>query len=431
MSNLAPAPIHLLRSHTSSIAALFISRDNERIYSGDSSGHAVITSTQTLRAIASWKAHEDGFLGIEEWENAIITHGRDNKLHVWNRPDESSTTFGIGSSAALPGLPTPTLRFSMDVNALNYCRFSLLSTSFFRSTRTSEGEHLPSASSSSKTVPSSEYGALIALPNLIESSEADIWSLPSCERVHAGIGQRAKKTLFSDGRTGENPTGTYPSYCHYPDLLTISKPGIIMSLHLFQNTSSSTSAPELRILIAYENGSVVLRRYANVDKTTSVEGKGWEVIWEATMHREAIMAMQVSSNNEFALTVSADHIVGRYDLTASTADNSTIFRTKHPGNACVAIRDDGRVCAVGGWDGKIRLYSTKSFKPLGTLNYHKESCQALCFATSTGADADSQEQEDDDEDIPDDEKIQRGRWLVSGGKDKRIAIWKLISFMKS
>ncbi|KAJ3763905.1 WD40-repeat-containing domain protein [Lentinula raphanica] len=396
MSNLAPAPIHLLRSHTSPIAALSISHDNERIYSGDSSGLAVITSTQTLRAIASWKAHEDGFLGIEEWENAIITHGRDNKLHVWNRPDESSTTFGIGSSAALPGLPTPTLRFSMDVNALNYCRFSLLSTS-----------------SSTKTVPSSEYGALIALPNLIESSEADIWSLPSCERVHAGIGQRAKKILFSDGRTGENPTG------------------IIMSLHLFQNTSPSTSAPELRILIAYENGSVILRRYANVDKTMSVEGKGWEVIWEAKMHREAIMAMQVSSNNEFALTVSADHIVGRYDLTASTADNSTIFRTKHPGNACVAIRDDGRVCAAGGWDGKIRLYSTKSFKPLGTLKYHKESCQALCFATSTGADADSQEQEDDDEDIPDDEKIQRGRWLVSGGKDKRIAIWKLISFMKS
>lgn len=28
------------------------------------------------------------------------------------------------------------------------------------------------------------------------------------------------------------------------------------------------------------------------------------------------------------------------------------FRTKHPGSGAVAIRNDGRVCAVGGWDGR-------------------------------------------------------------------------------
>lgn len=30
----------------------------------------------------------------------------------------------------------------------------------------------------------------------------------------------------------------------------------------------------------------------------------------------------------------------------------TIHRTKNPGNGAVTIRDDGRVCAVGGWDGR-------------------------------------------------------------------------------
>ncbi|KAJ3995642.1 WD-40 repeat-containing protein [Lentinula boryana] len=432
MSNVkAPAPIHLLRSHTSSIAVVFISRDNERVYSGDASGHAVSTSTRTLRAIASWKAHEDGFLGIEEWENTIITHGRDNKLHVWKRPDETSITSGIGSSAALPGLSTPVLWFSMDVNALNYCRFSLLPASFMGST--SLPESLPSASTS-KVDSSSECTALIALPNLIESSEADVWSIPSCERLHAAIGKRAKTSIFyGDGRAGENPTG------------------IIMSLHLFETASPSRSTPELRILISYENGNVALRRYANSEKSMSVEGKGWEVIWETALHREAIMAMQVSSNNQFALTVSADHIIGRYDLTvsekvhhgfwlisvkASTPDGSTIHRTKHPGNACIAIRDDGRVCAVGGWDGRIRLYSTSSLKPLGTLKYHKDGCQALSFATMISTDPGSRYKEqdqdaDEDEDMLDEEKMQRGRWLMSGGKDNRIAIWELISFEKS
>ncbi|GAW01299.1 WD-40 repeat-containing protein [Lentinula edodes] len=318
----------------------------------------------TLRAIASWKAHEDGFLGIEEWENGngIITHGRDNKLHVWNRPDEISITSGIGGSAALPDLPTPTLRFSLDVNALNYCRFSLLPTSIIGSTLLPQ--NLPSASTST-TDSSSVLPALIALPNLIESSEADVWSLPSCKRLHAAIGKRVKTSIFSEnGRTGEDPTG------------------IIMSLHIFETTSSSPQlskvTPELRILIAYESGDVTLRRYANIERQASVEGKDWEVIWNTKIHQEAIMALQVSSDNRFALTVSADHIVGRYDLTASTLqDYSTTFRTKHPGNACIAIRDDGRVCAVGGWDGKVRLYSTKSFKPLGTLKYHKDGCQAL------------------------------------------------------
>lgn len=33
-------------------------------------------------------------------------------------------------------------------------------------------------------------------------------------------------------------------------------------------------------------------------------------------------------------------------------DACTIHRTKNPGNGSVAIRDDGKVCAVGGWDGK-------------------------------------------------------------------------------
>ena len=35
---------------------------------------------------------------------------------------------------------------------------------------------------------------------------------------------------------------------------------------------------------------------------------------------------------------------------------STIYRSKYPGNGSVAIRRDGRVCAVGGWDGKCVHY---------------------------------------------------------------------------
>jgi hypothetical protein len=64
---IAPPPLHTIRSHNSGISALFVSCDNERIYSGDLSGQVVITSTRTIRPLASWKAHTDGLLGVEEW----------------------------------------------------------------------------------------------------------------------------------------------------------------------------------------------------------------------------------------------------------------------------------------------------------------------------------------------------------------------------
>lgn len=50
----------------------------------------------------------------------------------------------IGSTAGLVDLPVPSLRYSLDVNALNFCRFSLLRLG-------------------------GDAQGLVALPNLVES----------------------------------------------------------------------------------------------------------------------------------------------------------------------------------------------------------------------------------------------------------------------
>ena len=87
----------------------------------------------------------------------------------------------------------------------------------------------------------------------------------------------------------------------------------------------------------------------------------------------------------------------------------------------------------------IRLYSTKSFKPLGTLRYHKPSIQSLTFAhdialTSASAQPSHPTQaredgnESDDEDMDNEEKNARSRWLISGSKDHRVSIWGLMAF---
>lgn len=70
----APAPIHILRCHSTPINSIYLSHDNERLYSGDLAGQIVTTSTETLRTISSWRAHSDGILGIEEWGYLVITY---------------------------------------------------------------------------------------------------------------------------------------------------------------------------------------------------------------------------------------------------------------------------------------------------------------------------------------------------------------------
>ncbi|THV06698.1 WD-40 repeat-containing protein [Dendrothele bispora CBS 962.96] len=405
-----PVPKHLLRSHSSPITALYCSDDNKRIYSADSSGLVVVTSSFALRAITSWKAHSDGVLGVEEWENSVITHGRDNKLHVWACIHDLPEASGLegSSSSSLLG-PQPTLNYSMDVNALNYCRFSLLRSPMF-------------AKSNCKAEDSSlSKESWIALPNLVESSEVDIWTLPSCDRLHAAIGKSAhSSTLDSNGR-GEH--------------------GIIMALHLFSTISSPTlssssssthTGAHLRLLTAYENGRVILREYSTPGKAKSVEGRGWEAIWNVKLHNEAILAMRVSRDNSLAITASADHLLGRYEINQSDSSANvsySVHRTKHPGNSAIALRDDGRICAIGGWDGKIRLYSSKSFKPLGTLRYHKGHCQALEFARSLPETTSTDETEEEDE-LTEDEKLRRSRWLLGGAQDNRVSIWELITFEK-
>ena len=59
----SPAPsLHVLRH----IDPVFFFTDNERIYSSDVKGQVVLTSSRSLRSIASWLAHSDALLAIEE-----------------------------------------------------------------------------------------------------------------------------------------------------------------------------------------------------------------------------------------------------------------------------------------------------------------------------------------------------------------------------
>lgn len=64
--------------------------------------------------------------------------------------------------------------------------------------------------------------------------------------------------------------------------------GIIMSMHLYEAQHENASdRSQLRLLCSYENGSVMLWGYSNREKTKSVEGVGWELLWNVKLHVES------------------------------------------------------------------------------------------------------------------------------------------------
>ena len=80
---------------------------------------------------------------------------------------------------------------------------------------------------------------------------------------------------------------------------------------------------------------------------------------------------------------------------------------------------------------RVRLYSTRTLKALGTLDYHKKSCQAVAFARYLHERAGPLENEEDTEDeMSEQERADRRRWLVAGSQDNRVSMWSLISFEK-
>ena len=65
-----------------------------------------------------------------------------------------------------------------------------------------------------------------------------------------------------------------------------------MSLHLHYQSQTGPSNltvqdKRLRLLCAYENGSVVLREYNRNDMDASVEGIGWDIVWKSKLHVES------------------------------------------------------------------------------------------------------------------------------------------------
>jgi len=75
------------------------------------------------------------------------------------------------------------------------------------------------------------------------------------------------------------------------------------------------------------------------------------------------------------------------------------------GLSCLAVRDDEKIYATGGWDKRIRLFSGKSHKKLCVLQLHDDTLNSVVFTNDDGRKGD--------------------RILAAGSSDGQISLWNL------
>ncbi|WVW85056.1 hypothetical protein I302_107092 [Kwoniella bestiolae CBS 10118] len=424
-----PPPFHLLRTHHSPISSVHFNPSNTLLYSGDQDGYISVLDLKVRRVVAYWKAHEGGILGLEEWQGGLISHGRDNIIHFYESLKRPYISSGIGNT---PKKGLEVIK-SLPTNTLNFCRFSLLP---LLPMQDENGREEMNGQGKGK---GKEQEALIAVPSLLDSELVDIYHLPSMRRIHASINYIPKTTSLTKDSVIPEQT----------------RSGLIMSIHLRQIPSTS----QISLAIGYEDGRVelYLSSLKSIDSvydarmSSSPENNPWKMFWRGKGHNEAVMGMDVDRYSRYGWSVSADHRLVRYDFgrviqDKVATDDQSIMKdhgTKSIGNSSVAVNPSGKVVAVGGWDGKIRLFSAETFKPLGTLSSHRETVHTLCFpnpsdqSSQNGRELEDQSTIDieDDSDSGGDEDENdsvsaRERWLVSGGKDTRVALWGLMNFEK-
>lgn len=130
-------------------------------------------------------------------------------------------------------------------------------------------------------------------------------------------------------------------------------------------------------------------------------------------------------------------------------------QTKHAGQQSLHVRSDGRLLVTGGWDSRVRIYSTKTLKEVAILKWHNDGVYATSFSelldekslalsaglgvndTSVIKDSIAPNHEISTASRDDrstgltrlqmqrERQIQTKHWVVAGAKDGKVSLWEV------
>lgn len=178
----------------------------------------------------------------------------------------------------------------------------------------------------------------------------------------------------------------------FPDVHRV-KLGAVMQMRLIKALAQLT---ESTMLAVYESGHLLLWDWPNSICLSQVQLP--EMLMCVTYNEVVNRVVVAGAGHQFSVfTITEDR---QLQVIATT-------KMASPGVSCVVERHDSRILAVGCWDGKLRLYSLKTLKPLAVLTYHNMNIECAVFSEKRVETWDC-------------EKL-----LAVGSKDHKISLWKV------
>ena len=235
----------------------------------------------------------------------------------------------------------------------------------------------------------------------------------------------------------------------YKELDQKSNHGLVMSIYLFckdiipLSECPTNEKQAFYVLAAYEDGFISLHRASLEDNLETINeqtlkdsGRMKEAVQMSAlqMHPELVTCMDFHEATMRGMSCSVDNEIALWDVNVpetvldNNADNyknsvtlpTQILQNKlglqkskqvkltNAGILCCAIRPDGRIFAIGGKDGRVRLFGFKSGKPLAILPYHPNTIECVRFSHNLAQSTD------------------RKKYLLfASSRDKSISIWSL------
>ncbi|KAF2265842.1 WD40 repeat-like protein [Lojkania enalia] len=432
-SALPPAqPSYIFRGHAAQIHSVQIVHQNRRLLTGDADGWIVYWKLESKRPVAVWSAHHAAILGTAEWGlDSIITHGRDNALRIWQirAADENYLSTALPADGLTAHRPKPWLLHSLAVNTLNFCAFSMCHEEPAFNIERGDGNGLVQGHASPVRL---SDPILVAVPSR-DDKKIEVYRFPD------------EKLAYVVPRV--QPTDT----------------GMVMAVKLIQRQPSNGAI----VIAGYEGGFTAVHLLgpsarSNTQMGGSVMPEFAQTIYLSHPHTQPILSIDILPDAKMYFTSSADAVITAHripDTPLNIPDKKAIsietpykaVNTKHAGQQSLCVRSDGRLLVTGGWDSRIRVYSTKTLKELAVLKWHNQGVYAVDFGQildrpnfgSSANNASLDEPLNDGQSSQPtshglqkvtglgrlqqqrEEQIQMRHWIAAGAKDGKVSLWEV------
>lgn len=183
-----------------------------------------------------------------------------------------------------------------------------------------------------------------------------------------------------------------------------------VSDHLTLSPDSSSTTPLGQVMcfkhIKFSGQSYILAGYESGDFLT------WDLrcskVVDSKKFEECPMSVDYDTiTNRGIYGGPSDRLgVFSYKRAATEVIKKSEIALKNPGINCINIRKDQKVFSTAGWDGRIRIYSWKSLRPLAVLTEHKAAVTDICYS---------------------DDKVSlwKAPLMAAAGLDGQISLWDL------